>query len=57
MIPEFVWLIGSALCLLAAAVLQVREANMKRDNFRALEAERVARENAAPLGNADRYFG
>lgn len=52
MIPDWGYLIGSALCFLALAVMQVRECNRKRDNFRDVEAERVARENAYPLGNA-----
>lgn len=57
MIPDWVFLIGSALCLLAAAIVQVRASTCKIDNFRAVEAERTARENAHPLGNAERFWG
>lgn len=57
MIPDWVYL---ALCLgllVVPAIFDCRRINRRRDNFRDIEAERIARENAAPLGNADRYFG
>jgi hypothetical protein len=55
-IPEWVYGVGSAACLFAAAYYQKREVDRKVANFRAVEAERVARENSAPLGNVSRWF-
>lgn len=55
-IPAEVYAIGSALCLFLAAWFQKREVDRKVANFRAVEAERAARQNAAPLGNVNRWF-
>lgn len=54
---DWFWLAFMVFLLLTVVVLQCREINRKRDNFRAIDAERRARENAAPLGNAERYWG
>ena len=42
--------------LVAVAVVQTRQIT-RRANLDWIESERRARENAAPLGNVDRYFG
>lgn len=57
MIPDWVYLMLCLALLVVPPVLQCRQINQRRDKYRAIDAERVARENAAPLGNADRYFG
>lgn len=43
-------------CIVAVAIVQTRRIT-RRANADWIDAERLARENAAPLGNADRYFG
>jgi hypothetical protein len=55
-IPEWVYGVGSAACLFAAAYFQKRDVDRKVANFRAVEAERIARENSAPLGSVSRWF-
>lgn len=53
MIPEWAYLALCFALLMVPAFVQIRSANRKRDNFRAVEAERIARENATPWGNVD----
>jgi hypothetical protein len=36
--------------------LDTRRISRRAEDFRAIEAERIARVNAAPLGNVDRVF-
>jgi hypothetical protein len=43
--------------LLVLVVIDARRIHRGASQYRAIEAERIARENAAPLGNADRFFG
>ena len=50
---DWFWLAFMVFLLLTVVVLQCREINRKRDNFRAIEAERTARENAQPHGSVD----
>lgn len=56
-IPSWIWLAGSLALLVVPPLWQAHVINRRRDNFRAIDAERAAREAAAPLGNVDRYFG
>lgn len=61
MIPDWVYVVGSVALLVIPPVLQARRINRERDeardNAHAIEVERRARENAYPLGNADRFYG
>lgn len=56
MIPDWVYLALSAALLVVPPVVQCWQINRRRDNWRAIDAERVARENAHPLGNAERLW-
>lgn len=51
-IPAWIYLALCVALLVLPPVLSCRRINRRRDNGRAVEAERIARENAAPLGNA-----
>lgn len=55
-IPLWVWPVLAVAALLALAEYECWQINRKRDNARAVEAERLARYNSAPLGNADRLY-
>lgn len=55
MIPLWVWPALCVVCLIALAEYDCWQINRRRDNARAVEAERIARQNAAPLGNARVY--
>jgi hypothetical protein len=57
MIPSWAYLALCVALLVIPPVIDCRRINRRRDNYRAIDAERAARENAAPLGNADRFFG
>lgn len=57
MIPLWFWPIFAVLLLLLMCHLELRQAERNRQNSRAINAERVAREAAKPLGNADRFYG
>lgn len=52
-VPLFIW---PAICVAALLLLgwhDERQIRQRVERFRAVEAERMARENASPLGNAD----
>jgi hypothetical protein len=53
-IPLFIWPALAIGCLLLLAWFDEREIKRQIDNFRDIEAERLAREASAPLGNASR---
>ena len=53
-IPLWIWPALAVACLWLLAWEETRRINRRRDNGRAIEAERIARENAYPLGNAAR---
>lgn len=52
--PLFLWPAIAVLCLIAIAEWDCWRINRQRDNSRAVEAERIARQNAHPLGNVSR---
>jgi hypothetical protein len=52
--PTLVWASVVVVCLLGMVVLDVRRIKRGAADFQAVEAERIARENSAPLGNVDR---
>lgn len=57
MIPLWFW---PALCvalLVCVGWWDARRITRHAENYRQIEAERLARENTAPLGNADRWYG
>lgn len=54
-IPLWTWPVLCVLLLLAVGEYDAWRINRRRDNFRAVEAERQARLNAAPLGNVSRF--
>lgn len=59
MIPAWVYLLLCVGLLVLPPILDCRRINRRRDNNRAAisaEVERRARENTAPLGNADRLW-
>jgi hypothetical protein len=51
-----IWLALLVALLVIPAVIDCRRINRRRDNARSIDAERMARENAAPLGNVDRVL-
>lgn len=53
MIPSWVYLSLCLGLLVLPPVIQCRRINRERDNSRAVEAERIARENAHPSGSVD----
>lgn len=57
MIPLWFWPAICVVCLLLVGSWDAWRINRRRDNLRAVEAERRAREASAPLGNADRWYG
>lgn len=50
---DWFWVAFMVFLLLAVVVLQCREINQRRDNARAIDAERTARENTKPNGSVD----
>jgi hypothetical protein len=50
-----IWAALVIACLIVWAELDCRRINRQRDNYTAIDAERIARENAAPLGNVSRW--
>ena len=56
MIPLWIYPLLAVIALWVVAWRDERNVRRKLDNFRAVEAERIARRNAHPLGNADRYW-
>lgn len=57
MIPLWVWPALCVVALLALSEYECWQINRTRDNMRDIEAERRARENSYPLGNAERWYG
>lgn len=55
MIPSWVYLVLSLALLVVPPMIQCHQINRRRDNGRAIEAERIARENAQPFGNVTRW--
>ena len=55
-IPLWTWPALCVACLWLLAWEETHRINRRRDNYRAIEAERLAREAAHPLGNADRIY-
>lgn len=55
MIPDWIWPFIMIGCLLWLAHLDVRRIKRGAENYRAVEAERLAREATAPLGNVKRW--
>lgn len=53
MIPLWFWPALAIACLLVLAEWDAWRINRRRHNLRAVEAERIARENAHPLGSVD----
>jgi heme exporter protein D len=51
-IPDYLWVAFALLLLWIVAWVQTRNITRKA-NLSSVEAERMARENAKPLGNAD----
>lgn len=56
MIPLWAWAGFAILLVLALAWVDTRRITSRRDNYSAVEAERLAREAAAPLGNVERVW-
>jgi hypothetical protein len=55
--PLWVALAITTFALIAWVFLQKRAIDRHIDSFRDVEAERLAREASAPLGNCERFFG
>jgi hypothetical protein len=55
-VSDILWVAFCLALLVIPAVIDCRRINRRRDNGRAIDAERMARENAAPLGNVDRVL-
>lgn len=55
-IPLWTWPVLALGGLWLLAWEETRRINRKAENFRAGEAERIARKNAAPLGSVDRIY-
>lgn len=53
MIPAWVYLALCVALLVVPPILDCRRINRKRDNARAIEAERLAREASHPNGHVD----
>lgn len=52
-VPLWIWPVLCVVLLLIVGEYDAWRINRRRDNARAIEAERIARRNAAPLGNAE----
>jgi hypothetical protein len=56
MIPDWLWPAIAVACLLVVAWHDEHRMKRSVENFRAVEAERIARQQTAPLGNVSRYY-
>lgn len=55
--PGWLWPAVVVGCLLLLVVLDARRIQRGAARYRAIEAERIARENSAPLGSVERRVG
>lgn len=56
MIPLWFWPAITVACLVFVGWWDARRIERRAAAYRAVEAERLARDNAAPLGNVSRWF-